>query len=58
MRNDSACGSTIGPIMSAQCGVRTIDVGDCIVLLWSKDDLGKVLDAIEEAVRKRMDEKA
>ena len=22
-----ACGSTIGPLMSANCGIRTIDVG-------------------------------
>ena len=27
VRNDSACGSTIGPILSANCGVRTIDIG-------------------------------
>ncbi|KAF2485796.1 peptidase M18 [Neohortaea acidophila] len=28
MRNDSPCGSTIGPMMSAKLGVRTIDVGN------------------------------
>lgn len=27
VRNDSACGSTIGPIVSAKLGVSTIDVG-------------------------------
>ena len=27
MRNDSPCGSTIGPIMSAKLGMATIDVG-------------------------------
>lgn len=27
MRNDSPCGSTIGPILSANCGIRTIDIG-------------------------------
>lgn len=26
-RSDMGCGSTIGPILSAQCGVRTVDVG-------------------------------
>ena len=28
VKNDSACGSTIGPTISADCGVRTIDVGN------------------------------
>ena len=27
MRNDSSCGSTIGPLMSAKLGVRTVDLG-------------------------------
>ena len=27
MRNDSACGSTIGPMMSAKLGLRTVDLG-------------------------------
>ncbi|KAJ3136568.1 hypothetical protein HK101_003988, partial [Irineochytrium annulatum] len=28
VRNDSPCGSTIGPTLSAQMGIRTIDVGN------------------------------
>ncbi len=27
VRNDSSCGSTIGPMLSASCGIRTVDVG-------------------------------
>lgn len=27
VRNDTGCGSTVGPILSANCGIRTVDIG-------------------------------
>ena len=27
VRNDSSCGSTIGPLISSKLGVRTVDIG-------------------------------
>lgn len=35
IRTDMACGSTIGPISSAQLGVRTIDVGSAMLSMHS-----------------------
>jgi aspartyl aminopeptidase len=35
IRTDMACGSTIGPISSAQLGVRTIDVGNAMLSMHS-----------------------
>ena len=32
VRNDSSCGSTIGPILSSQTGIRTVDIG---VPMWA-----------------------
>ncbi len=27
VKNDSLCGSTIGPMMAAKCGMKTVDIG-------------------------------
>ena len=46
VRNDSACGSTIGPIIASKAGLKTVDIGAPMLGMHSIRETCGVIDLI------------
>jgi aspartyl aminopeptidase len=44
VKNDSACGSTIGPMVAAKAGIKTVDIGAPMLGMHSIRETCGVLD--------------
>ena len=46
VRNDSLCGSTIGPMMAAKAGIKTVDIGAACLSMHSIRETMGVIDLL------------
>ena len=46
VKNDSPCGSTIGPIVSSKTGIKTVDIGAPMWGMHSIRETGGVIDGV------------
>ena len=46
VKNDSACGSTIGPMMAAKAGIKTVDIGAPMLGMHSIRETCGVIDLV------------
>jgi aspartyl aminopeptidase len=46
VKNDSVCGSTIGPMMAAKAGIKTVDIGGPMLGMHSIRETCGVIDLL------------